>query len=110
MIKRHSMSLAAGLTMFLLAMHVGAVSHAADRLVVSSGHQGGWDTLVGNFGLRRGFFAARGLDIEHVDMDTGAPTIQAAVSGSIELAVGIGVPGFMGAALKGAPRKRISAN
>ena len=45
MIKRHSMTLAAGLTMFLLAMHVGAVSHAADRLVVSSGHQGGWDAL-----------------------------------------------------------------
>ena len=110
MIKRHSMSLAAGLTMFLLAMHVGAVSHAADRLVVSSGHQGGWDALVVNFGLRKGFFAAKGLDIENVDMDTGAPTIQAVVSGSIDLAVGVGMPGFMGAVMKGAPLKMISAN
>ena len=110
MIKRHSMTLAAGLTMFLLAMHVGAVSHAADRLVVSSGHQGGWDALVVNFGLRKGFFAAKGLDIENVDMDTGAPTIQAVVSGSIDLAVGVGMPGFMGAVMKGAPLKMISAN
>jgi NitT/TauT family transport system substrate-binding protein len=86
------------------------VGRAADRLVVSSGHQSGWDVLVVAFGERKGFFRDKGIEIENVDMDTGAPTIQAVVAGSIDVAVGVGLAGFMGAAMKGAPLKMISAN
>ena len=58
-------------------MLAGGPAPAADRLVVTSGHQGGWDALVANFGLRKGFFKEAGLEVEIVDMDTGAPTVQA---------------------------------
>ncbi|MFO1061704.1 MAG: ABC transporter substrate-binding protein [Dongiaceae bacterium] len=91
-------------------MLAGGPAPAADRLVVTSGHQGGWDALVANFGLRKGFFKEAGLEVEIVDMDTGAPTVQAVVAGSVDLAVGVGLPGFIGAAMKGAPLKMISAN
>ncbi len=60
-----------------LAMLPAGIGRAADRVVVSSGHQGGWDALVVAFGERKGFFRDKGLEIENVDMDTGAPTIQA---------------------------------
>jgi NitT/TauT family transport system substrate-binding protein len=88
----------------------GGGAFGADRLVISSGHQGGWDALVAAFGERKGFFREAGLEIEMVDMDTGAPTVQAVVAGSIDLAIGVGIPGFVGAAMKGAPLKMISAN
>ena len=93
-----------------LAILPATVGEAADRLVVSSGHQGGWDALVVAFGERKGFFREHGLEIENVDMDTGAPTIQAVVAGSIDVAIGVGLAGFMGAAMKGAPIVMISAN
>ena len=102
---------------FVLALAVASLAilsagagTAADRLVVSSGHQGGWDALVVAFGDRKGFFRDHGLDIENVDMDTGAPTVQAVVAGSIDVAIGVGLPGLMGAAMKGAPIVMISAN
>jgi NitT/TauT family transport system substrate-binding protein len=102
--------LLAALTVLSLVTLLHSTGQAADRLVVSSGHQSGWDALVINFGVRKGFFQAKGLDVQIVDMDTGAPTVQAVVSGSVDLAVGVGIPGFMAAAMKGAPLKMISAN
>jgi len=54
-----------------LAVLSAGVGQAADRLVVSSGHQGGWDALVVAFGERKGFFRDKGLEIDNVDMDTG---------------------------------------
>jgi NitT/TauT family transport system substrate-binding protein len=97
--------------MILPAMILSStIAAAADRLVVTNGHPVGWDTLVTTFGVRKGFFQANGLDVEIVEMDTGAPMIQAIVSGSIDLGVGVSMPGFMGAVLKGAPLKMISAS
>lgn len=93
-----------------VAMLPGNNGQAAERLVVTAGHQGGWDALVAAFGIRKGFFGAKGLEIEIVDMDTGAPTIQAIVAGSVDVGIGVGLAGFMGAAMKGAPLKMISAN
>jgi NitT/TauT family transport system substrate-binding protein len=92
------------------ALLAGGAARAADRLVISSGHQNGWDLLVADFGQRQGFFKQAGLEIEIVEMDTGAPTVQAVVAGSVDLAVGVGLAGLIGAAMKGAPLKMISAN
>ncbi len=85
-------------------------SMAADRLVVTNGHATGWDALVTTFGVRKGFFQANGLDVAIVEMDTGAPMLQAVISGSVDIAVGVSMPGFIGAAMKGAPVKMISAS
>ncbi|MEX0853596.1 MAG: ABC transporter substrate-binding protein [Bauldia sp.] len=93
-----------------LLVLVAPASHAAERLVVSSGHQGGWDSLVTAFGVRKGIFQEQGLDVEIVDIDTGAPMLQAVVSGSIDVAIGVGMPGFIGAVMKDAPLKMVSAN
>ena len=103
-------ALAATLTMAAMSMVALPVANAADRLVVSNGHLTGWDTLVTSFGVRKGFFQAQGLDVQIVEMDTGAPMLQAVVSGSIDVAVGASLPGFIGAAMKGAPLKMISAS
>ena len=86
------------------------VSAAAERLVVTCGRQTGWDQLVTNFGIRKGFFQDQGLEIEIVDLDTAAPTLQAVAAGSVDLAVGVGIAGFIGAAMNGAPVRMISAN
>src|SRR5262249_399417 len=85
-------------------------SRAADRLVVTNGHPTGWDALVTTFGVRKGYFQANGLDVEIVETDTGAPMLQAVVSGSVDVAVGVSMPGFIRAAIKRAPVKMLSAS
>ena len=93
-----------------LAMPCSSVRAAPERFVVSKGHQDGWDALVTTFGVRKGFFRDKGLEIEIVEIDTGAPTLQAVVAGSVDIAVSVGVAGLMAAGMKGAPVKMISAN
>jgi NitT/TauT family transport system substrate-binding protein len=102
--------LVAILTVAAVMMVAMPAGNAADRLLVTNGHLTGWDTLVTSFGVRKGFFQANGLDIQIVEMDTGAPMIQALVSGSVDVAVGVSMPGFIGASMKGAPLKMISAS
>jgi NitT/TauT family transport system substrate-binding protein len=102
--------LIAVLMMAAATMFAPPSAMAADRLVVTNGHLAGWDALVTSFGVRKGFFQANGLDVQIVEMDTGAPMLQAVVSGSVDVAVGVSMPGFIGAAMKGAPVKMISAS
>lgn len=99
----------AGLVWWALLL-AGSASIGAERLVVSSGHQGAWDSLVTAFGNRKGFFDEEGLEIEIIDIDTGAPTLRALVAGSVDVAVGVNIAGLIGAAMNGAPVKMISAN
>ena len=55
-------------------------------------------------------FRENGLEVEIVDIDTGAPALQALVAGSVDVAIGVGMNGFIGAAMNGAPVKMISAS
>jgi NitT/TauT family transport system substrate-binding protein len=93
----------------VLCGHV-TLAHAADKFKAAVGQKGAWDTSVFDFGQRRGFFAEEGIELELLFTDGGAETQQAVISGSVDLGVGAGILGILGAATKGAPVKIISSN
>lgn len=76
---------------------------AADKINVGSAHKGFWDMTLIAFGEDAGIFKKHDLDLNILWTDGGADTIQAIVSGSIDIAVGNGTLGVLGAYSKGAP-------
>jgi NitT/TauT family transport system substrate-binding protein len=81
----------------------------AETLRVAIPQKGNWDTSIVDFGVRQGFFKAEGLDIETIFTQGGAPTLQAVISGSVDIGMSSGLLGVVGAYVKGAPVRVISA-
>jgi NitT/TauT family transport system substrate-binding protein len=98
------------LAMLALATAVSAVSVAhAETLKVAVGQKGNWDTSIMDYGIREGFFKAEGIDIDEIYTPGGAPTLQAVISGSVDIGIGTGLLGTVGAYAKGAPVRVIEA-
>jgi len=81
----------------------------ADSLKVAIPQKGNWDTGFVDYGIKQGFFKDAGLDVETVYTQGGSQTIQEAISGSVDIAMGTGILGILGAYSKGAPVRVISA-
>jgi NitT/TauT family transport system substrate-binding protein len=94
-----------------LAVWMAATStgFAQEKLKVAIPQRGFWDSSWVEFGQAAGFFKEAGLDIEVFYTDGGAQTLTAAVSGSVDIALSNGSLGVVGAYVKGAPIKVISA-
>ncbi len=94
----------------VLGIIAAAQAARADDLVrIACGTIGDWDVSVLEFGKRAGIFHTQGIDVEVLYNDGTAPTIQATISGSVDIGFGVGVAGFLAPATKGAPVKIISA-
>jgi len=86
-----------------------ATSAWAESLKVAIPQRGFWNSSFVDFGQREGFFKKEGLDIEVFWTQGGSETVQAAVSGSVDIAMATGTLGVIGAYFKGAPIRVISA-
>lgn len=86
-----------------------ASSSVAETLKVALPQKGNWDTGIVEYGTRAGIFKEAGLDIEISYTQGGAATIQAVISGSVDVAMHTGLLGLIGAYAKGAPVRVISA-
>lgn len=95
--------LAGGLT--LLAM-VGASS--AETLKLAIGQRGNWENAAPHLGEAQGIFKRHGLELEMLYTQGGGETVQAVISGSVDIGVGVGVTGAMAAFAKGAPLRAIA--
>jgi NitT/TauT family transport system substrate-binding protein len=82
---------------------------ADDLLRVAVTGSGAWDSSVVDFGWRAGIFKDAGIDLEISRTEGSSAGLQAVVSNSVDISI-VGVSGFMGAALKGAPLKMFSSN
>ncbi len=82
---------------------------AAQTLKIAIPQKGNWDTGFVDYGIRQGFFREAGLDVQTVYTQGGAQTIQAVISGSVDIAMGTGILGIVGAYSKGAPVRVISS-
>jgi NitT/TauT family transport system substrate-binding protein len=78
---------------------------ADDLVKIASGTIGDWDVSVPEFGKRAGIMHKHGIDVDVNYNDGSAPTIQATIAGSVDVGLGVGVPGFLAPAVKGAPIK-----
>ena len=85
-------------------------AQAQDRLKVATGGRGGWEVSVTELGMGAGMFKKHGLDIDLSYTEGSGETMQAAISGAVDLALGIGPFGLMGAYARGAPVRIIGGS
>jgi NitT/TauT family transport system substrate-binding protein len=75
----------------------------ADALKLAVGAPNNWDSGVPEIGKRAGIFKKHGLDLELLYTSGGGETLQAVISGSVDIGIGAGTGGVLGAFAKGAP-------
>jgi NitT/TauT family transport system substrate-binding protein len=88
---------------------VAGSAHAQDKLKLAIGQRGNWDTSVSELGQRAGIFKKHNLELEIVYTQGAGETLQATLSGSVDIGVAAGVMGVLGAYSKGAPVRVIGA-
>ncbi|MGV3633100.1 MAG: ABC transporter substrate-binding protein [Pseudorhodoplanes sp.] len=82
---------------------------AQDKLKLAVGQRGNWDTSVSEVGQRAGIFKKHGLELEIVYTQGAGETLQATISGSVDIGVAAGIMGVLSAYSKGAPVRIIGA-
>jgi NitT/TauT family transport system substrate-binding protein len=93
----------------LATVAAGAPAFAADTVTVAIGQRGNWDTSVAPLGDAAGIFDKHGIDLELIYTQGGGETMQAVISGSVDVGVAAGTLGVLGAFSKGAPVRIIGA-
>ncbi len=82
---------------------------SAESLKIGVSQRGFWDSSFIDFGIKQGFFKDEGLEIEPFYTEGGATTLDAVMSGSVDVAMSNGLLGVIGRYVKHAPIKVISA-
>jgi NitT/TauT family transport system substrate-binding protein len=95
-------------TTFFLALMTAANllavgARADDTLKLAVGAPNNWDSGVPDIGKRAGIFKKHGLDLDILYTNGGGETMQAVISGSVDIGIGAGTGGVLGAFAKGAP-------
>jgi NitT/TauT family transport system substrate-binding protein len=93
---------------FALAL-LGSNANAEDTLKIAIGLRGNWDTAVCELGQKAGFFKKHGIVLETLYTQGAGETLQAVISGSVDIGFGIGTMGGMSAYAKGAPVRAIAS-
>jgi ABC-type nitrate/sulfonate/bicarbonate transport system substrate-binding protein len=89
-----------------------AVSHAAaaDLLKIASPQRGSWEGAIPELGQQQGIFKKHGLDLDILYTAGGGETLQAVISGAVDIGLSAGTLGVMGAFAKNAPIRIIAAS
>jgi NitT/TauT family transport system substrate-binding protein len=97
------------MTAFLAAMLGAGPALSQDSLKLAIGQRGKWDGAVPDLGHRAGIFKKHGIELEMLYTSGGGETMQAVISGSVDIGMNAGTLGVLGAFAKGAPIRIISA-
>ena len=89
---------------------LAASALAQDKLKVAVGQRGVWENSVSELGQDAGIFKKHGLSLDVLYTQGGGETQQAVISGSVDLGIGVGTHGVMGAFVKGAPVRILGAS
>lgn len=81
----------------------------ADEVVRFATSKAGWDNSVISLGKQAGHFSEVGIDVEVSFTNGSSEALQAVIADGVDVAV-VSVPLFLGAVVKGAPVRMISAN
>ena len=87
---------------------IGPTAMADDTLKLAIGQRGNWENAAPELGQKAGFFKKRGLALELLYTQGAGETLQAVISGSVDLGIGVGTAGVLGAFAKGAPVRAIA--
>jgi NitT/TauT family transport system substrate-binding protein len=83
--------------------------HAQDKLKLAIGQIDAWANQVPTLGMRAGIFQKHNLVLENFGTQGAGETLQAVISGSADVGIGVGTPGAMRAYAKGAPVRVLAA-
>ena len=89
-------------------MLAAANALAADTLKLAIGQRGNWENAAPELGQKAGFFSKHGLTLELLYTQGAGETLQAVISGSVDIGIGVGTAGVLGAFAKGAPVRAIA--
>jgi NitT/TauT family transport system substrate-binding protein len=101
-----------GLVPALLALALTAGTDGAsaqETFKVAVPQRGAWDAGIAELGRRGGLFKKHGLDLEILYTQAGPESIQALISGSVDIATASGVSAAFGTFAKGAPIRIIGS-
>jgi NitT/TauT family transport system substrate-binding protein len=92
-----------------LACGLHAPASAQDKVKVAVGQIDAWANQVPTLGMRAGIFQKHGIELENFGTQGAGETLQAVISGSADIGIGVGTPGAMRAFAKGAPVRVLAA-
>jgi NitT/TauT family transport system substrate-binding protein len=94
----------------LCAAVAADAAHAADKLRLAVGQCGNWDSSPIELGVRTGAYAKHGIEIEALCTQGTGETQQAVIAGSVDIGIGVGTLGALGAYAKGAPIRIVAGS
>jgi NitT/TauT family transport system substrate-binding protein len=97
-----------GLIGFICTVLASAPGLADDTLKLAVGAPNNWDTCIPEVGQRAGIFKKHGLNLELLYTQGGGETMQAVISGSVDIGVSPGMLGVLSVYAKGAPVRVIA--
>jgi NitT/TauT family transport system substrate-binding protein len=95
-----------------IAAFAAVIANAAaaeDTLKLTIGQRGVFENAISEIGQDQGFFKKHDLKLEILYTQGGGETLQAIVSGAVDIGIGVGTLGTLGAFSKGAPVRVIGA-
>jgi NitT/TauT family transport system substrate-binding protein len=98
------------LAIALLALHPVAAARAEDAFKIAVGQLGLWAVEGPRLGERAGIFKKHGISVEVFATAGGGDTLQAVLSGSADMTIGIGTAAVLRAFARGAPVRIIGVN
>jgi NitT/TauT family transport system substrate-binding protein len=94
--------------MVLLGQQCGS-GKADDLLKIAVGMHGNWEDAAPDMGTRAGIFQRHGMKLELLYTRGAGEALQAVISGSVDIGVGVGTAGVMAAFTRGAPVRVIGS-
>ena len=82
---------------------------AQDKLKLTIGQRGNWDTAIAHLGSKAGIFKKHNLELELLYTSGSGETLQPVIAGSADLGLAVGSQGAMSAFAKGAPVRIVGA-
>jgi NitT/TauT family transport system substrate-binding protein len=84
-------------------------ARAEDTLKVAIGQRGVFENAISELGQAQGIFKKHGLTLEILYTQGSGESQQAVISGAVDIGIGVGTSGALGAYAKGAPVRVIGA-
>jgi NitT/TauT family transport system substrate-binding protein len=97
------------LTAAALLTAAASPASAQDKLKLTIGQRGNWDTSISHLGSKAGIFKKHGLELELLYTSGSGETLQPVIAGSADLGLAVGTQGAMSAYAKGAPVRIVGA-
>jgi len=82
---------------------------AQDKLKLTIGQRGNWDTAIAHLGSKAGIFKKHNLELELLYTSGSGETLQPIIAGAADIGIAVGTQGAMSAYAKGAPVRIIGA-